>query len=284
MALTLLTAAGRSLAATRIFAGLPEEIDADTFARCWVLAVRGDRLEVVEEFPHPVLRAWMSANGTLYATSQDGFVSIGRDGQWTSEPLRDQEGSTPQWIFGFSGADPAGDVVFTTSDRALHIRRGGVWESHPYPGDVDMSFGLHGLSPDAVYVATAGEGLHKWNGREIEFVDMPFAEEPHNVLVVGEDDLVVTADTLHLRVGGEWQTPTHPGGKTTIALARLGDEIFFGTRGGIVRRRGDACDLVVPGFCNMLAGVGDAVLGGKSFENTSVAIHDGAGWRTLALP
>jgi hypothetical protein len=277
------SAAGTSLANTRIIAGDPDDVDGDTFAEVCLLSIRGDRLEIDERLPYPVYDAWMSSHGTLYCTCMDGFVAIGRDGAWTRETVGSLD-EPPQRIFGLSGGDAGTDVVFAVSNRALHVRAQGRWSEHPFPEDVDMTFGLFGLSPDSIYVCTAGEGLHRWNGRGFDFVEMPYPEEPSGVLVTAPDDLLVTADDLHLRRDGEWSTPEHDGGKTTIAVAQLGEDAFIGTRKGVLRLHHGELTLTPLGFCNILAGVGNAVIAAEGFEGPQVHVFDGRSWRSLDLP
>ncbi|MCB9562205.1 MAG: hypothetical protein H6708_17510 [Kofleriaceae bacterium] len=277
------SAAGTSLAAARVVAGDPDDIDGDTFATVALLRVVGDRLEVAERLPHPVYGAWMSDAGTMYCTCVDGFVAVGRDGAWTREAVGAPD-EPPERIFGLPGDRPGAEVVFVASNRALHVRADGQWTAHPFPDDVDMAFGLHGLSPEAIYVCTAGEGLHRWNGHAFELVDMPFAEEPSGVIVTAPDDLLVTADDIRLRRDGAWSTLAHDGGAPTIAVAQLGGERFVGTRTGVLRLHGGGVELAPLGYCNLLAAVGDAVIASQSFEGTAVHVYQDGRWRSLALP
>lgn len=276
----VMTAFGESIDSAMILAAQPDEIEqVDGAQRTLLLKIEGDVCRVVDTLPRPIGTSWRSNNGRVYCPSNGGQVLTYFDGAWDQEQVCAHEGIFGN-LWGFSGKTPSEDIVFLCSDENLYIRDKGFWNEYPMPDTVEIVHGLHGLSPDQVYVCT-DEGLLRWNGEELVELEGPPDDEPLGVLVLSKTDMLVSGYDLYLWSDkGGWIVLDSPAESHTIAMLSFGDDVFIGTTEGVLQRRSNKLEMVTDVFCNDLVNVGDGIIA----SGDATYLYDGRQWTQLWLP
>lgn len=278
--LILTTAFGDSKEAAVLLAAQPEELEEEFGAqRAFALKLKNNEGIIVEEISHPIIDSWCSRSKKAYCSSDRGHIMTYQNGNWNREKVTGKEIEFKA-IWGFSGLKAPDDTVFLGSDESLFILDKGIWNEHPMPQPVEMVSRLHGLSSDEVYICT-DDGLLCWNGTELIKKEGP-DDDLRGVIVISEQEILVTGDRLHLWSDEEgWKKLDSPGEEDhTLAICPFGDDIFIGTLNGVVRYRNGGMEMVTSEFCNILADVGDAII---ASGDEAYLFEDGQ-WKRLRLP
>jgi len=277
--LQLMTAFGGSIDSAVVLAAQPDEIVIGGAERTFILTIEAGGCRVVDTLIRPIVASWYSNNGRAYCPSNGGHVLMYFDGVWDKEQVCAHEASFGH-LWGFSGKTPREDIIFLCSDENLYIRNKGHWSEHPMPDTVEIVHGIHGLSPNQVYICT-DEGLLCWNGNEIIELEGPPDDEPLGVLVLSETDMLVSGYDLYLWSDkGGWTILDSPTESHTTAMLSFGDDVFIGTREGVLRRRSNKLEMVTDVFCNDLINVGDGIIA----SGDAIYLYDGRQWTQLWLP
>jgi hypothetical protein len=107
-----------------------------------VLEYDGKRARYVTSLPSAVHRGWTSSSGAGYCCAVSGrHVYVYADGEWRQEQFSKRDEGI-NFIWGLSGSDWQGDVVYLTTDSKLFIRRDGQWSTATPPKSARPLFGL----------------------------------------------------------------------------------------------------------------------------------------------
>lgn len=259
----------------------PDNEDPSLTRRTLVLEYDGARARYVTTLPSAVHRGWTSASGAGYCSAVSGrHVYVYADGQWQQEQFSRHDEEINH-IWGLSGRDWRGDILYVTTDSKLFIRRDGQWSAVAPPRSARPLFGLHGLGAEEIYVCTDSE-LMAWNGSEFVALEDPPPDRVESVLVF--DKWIYAGDSVLLRgsaeTGWEYCKPEIP---EVMALLEIDGKVAVGTfETGVFETTAKGMKRVTPKFmCLALQGVGSGAF--ACGDEIGYMRIDGA-WSELILP
>lgn len=195
MPLQAFSAFGTSLEDTIILAGHPDErLRPDgghvPDARTLLLRLDGDKAVYVGEYAFPLIRSWMSRNGTVYCTGvHTDRIFVGRNGAWSGETFSQSKVKAVNSLFGISAEEASEDQLYmTTSDSVFFTRIRGNWSRHVPPKEVTLLCSPHGRKPSEIYVG--GSRLFLWNGTQLEQLEEPEIDSLYALFVTADDRLI----------------------------------------------------------------------------------------------
>lgn len=205
-----------------------EEISAGSLT--YVLELKQGKTKIINQLSTHIYSCWRSQSGAAYCSAEDGLVYVYYQGKWVQEKVSDHPVSF-RFMWGFSGKSDAEDLVFLCSHTTLFIRDHRVWRAYPLPETIESTSGIHGLSPDDLYISSK-EGLVHWDGTQFEELELP---DPYDVFwglrVLSKDSLLLVGEkhVYQWRDQKGWDKSAIPSGEGTVAIMEQGGKVFIGT-------------------------------------------------------
>ena len=282
--LQVLASFGTSLETALVFAvrqsdwAVSDTRDYPTF----VLRINDHEAHVVEILNQPIAEVWQSTNGTAYCPTSNGEILIYFDGTWSKENIcnRDEEFGA---IWGFSDSSGTDDTLYIVSDTNLFIRSNRIWQEYPMPEQVEMTYRLHGLILDEIYICSDA-GLFLWNGTKLTEMEGP-DDEPSAVLVLSKTEMLVVGESglYHWIDSAGWGEIESPLEEFASGIINWNGDVLIPALDGIARLHDGIITKEAEFSCNSLTNVGNAVLAGGADGGLFVS-HDGKKWSEISLP
>lgn len=280
---------GQSLKNAIIIAGHPDErFKPDgTYApdaRTLLLRLDGNKAVYMEEFALPLLRSWMSKNGTVYCTgAYTDKIFIRRNGLWSSETFSKTTVRVVNGLFGISAEDPSEDQLYmTTSDSIFFTRISGNWNSHVPPEEVTLLCSPYGTKPNEIYIG--GSSLFLWNGTQLIQLEQPETDSMSALYVTADDRLIGGKEQLHIsNEEGGWDDIKTSYSRFTKIVEFQGSLYAATFRRGIIRiypKKPKAVTEVLK--TRKIVAMNDGII---AFGDSGVFVsHDGTKWFQVEMP
>jgi hypothetical protein len=259
----------------------PDGTDPSLTRRTIVLTFDGQRFTDATSLAFPLDRAWNSTNGTGYCTPIRGHdVHLYTNGAWTQERFASQDEDVLR-IWGLSGPSSQEDRVYISTEGTLYIREGGAWAAHRAPDPVQSLYGVHGRSPDELYVCSDA-GVLLWTGTRFEELEDDPRSPVKAIRIVGDEIYAGGRFLLHWTKASGWQR-WEPAVRNPTAIIDIGGVVIVGTfQKGVMERQGAAFGPVTRAFmCLDLQPIGH---GAFATGDDGTFVRAAGRWQEVAMP
>lgn len=280
--LLMLSGFGNSAATARILAVQPDEFgDDDWPPRTFVFGLQGSSFGLLDRLAAQICESWMSSNGTAYCPADRGRLMCHIDGRWEQRRVcgRNEEFGA---IIGFSAPVPEQDRLMICGSSSLFVGTTSKgFEEVALPDEAEEVWGLHGLSPDEVYVCSDA-GLLLWDGVRLREVEGP-DDEITDVLVVSPTELIAVGETVHRWVDGQGWTLLRSDLKDpTTGLCLFQGQVMVPGLDGIGRIEGTHLKRLSKFSSNQLIACGDTLMAAGA--DGGLSIFNGVDFVRIKLP